>query len=166
MEFVVSSSSIRCCDSIAGAFCTFSVLQSLKADLYAFVIRFRSIIGCLGRFVVGSWGFCLFLVSLRRMVDRKLFKTKLCILYQRGHCSRPSCSFAHGESELRHVFGSYNGKMNFFHQRWFGFWLAEWRREKFTLVKTVFFFRIILVWGFVFIVGILSVAWLSVELFI
>ncbi|KAI4341034.1 hypothetical protein MLD38_025808 [Melastoma candidum] len=44
------------------------------------------------------------------MVDKKLFKTKLCILYQRGHCNRQSCSFAHGESELRRVFGSYDGR--------------------------------------------------------
>ncbi|XP_050940819.1 zinc finger CCCH domain-containing protein 13 isoform X7 [Cucumis melo] len=35
------------------------------------------------------------------MVGRKLFKTKLCVLYQKGHCSRPSCSFAHGNAELR-----------------------------------------------------------------
>ncbi|XP_031486429.1 zinc finger CCCH domain-containing protein 13 [Nymphaea colorata] len=35
------------------------------------------------------------------MVDRKLFKTKLCILYQRGRCPRQSCTFAHGEAELR-----------------------------------------------------------------
>ncbi|CAN6458005.1 unnamed protein product [Victoria cruziana] len=35
------------------------------------------------------------------MVDRKLFKTKLCILFQRGRCPRQSCTFAHGEAELR-----------------------------------------------------------------
>ncbi|KGN43539.1 zinc finger CCCH domain-containing protein 13 isoform X4 [Cucumis sativus] len=35
------------------------------------------------------------------MVGRKLFKTKLCVLYQKGYCSRPSCSFAHGNAELR-----------------------------------------------------------------
>lgn len=44
------------------------------------------------------------------MVERKLFKTKLCVLYQKGRCSRNSCSFAHGNSELRGVSGSYTGK--------------------------------------------------------
>lgn len=44
-----------------------------------------------------------------KMVERKLFKTKLCVLYQRGHCSRQSCSFAHGDAELRGLTGSYGG---------------------------------------------------------
>ncbi|KAJ3679404.1 hypothetical protein LUZ60_017415 [Juncus effusus] len=35
------------------------------------------------------------------MQGRKLYKTKLCVLYQRGRCVRASCSFAHGEAELR-----------------------------------------------------------------
>ncbi|KAM1240001.1 hypothetical protein ACFX2J_045368 [Malus domestica] len=44
------------------------------------------------------------------MADRKLFKTKLCVLYQRGRCARQSCSFAHGEAELRRFSGgSFHG---------------------------------------------------------
>lgn len=39
------------------------------------------------------------------MMERNLFKTRLCVLYKRGRCNRPSCSFAHGEAELRR-FGS------------------------------------------------------------
>ncbi|GAB4825134.1 hypothetical protein Ancab_008010 [Ancistrocladus abbreviatus] len=44
------------------------------------------------------------------MAERKLFKTKLCVLYQRGHCGRQTCSFAHGEAELRRYSGSFNGR--------------------------------------------------------
>ncbi|XP_010533270.2 PREDICTED: zinc finger CCCH domain-containing protein 40 [Tarenaya hassleriana] len=36
------------------------------------------------------------------MSGRSMYKTKLCILYQkRGQCSRPNCTFAHGSAELR-----------------------------------------------------------------
>ncbi|GMI74768.1 hypothetical protein like AT3G21810 [Hibiscus trionum] len=44
------------------------------------------------------------------MVEGKLFKTKLCVLYQRGRCSRQRCSFAHGDADLRGFSGSYGGK--------------------------------------------------------
>ncbi|KAF2284992.1 hypothetical protein GH714_034179 [Hevea brasiliensis] len=44
------------------------------------------------------------------MVERKLFKTKLCVLYQKGRCHRQNCSFAHGSVELRQFLGSSNGK--------------------------------------------------------
>ncbi|XP_038887777.1 zinc finger CCCH domain-containing protein 40 isoform X2 [Benincasa hispida] len=47
------------------------------------------------------------------MVGRKLFKTKLCVLYQKGHCSRPSCSFAHGNAELRRFAGASTGRQDY-----------------------------------------------------
>lgn len=34
------------------------------------------------------------------MVERKVYKMKLCIHYQRGRCHRQTCPFAHGNAEL------------------------------------------------------------------
>ncbi|KAL7086774.1 hypothetical protein ACP275_13G022300 [Erythranthe tilingii] len=41
------------------------------------------------------------------MVERELYKTKLCMLYERGRCPRQFCNFAHGNAELRR---SFNGR--------------------------------------------------------
>ncbi|KZV40315.1 zinc finger CCCH domain-containing protein 13 [Dorcoceras hygrometricum] len=48
------------------------------------------------------------------MVEKKLYKTRLCLLYQRGRCSRQYCNFAHGSAELR---GSFNGRQEEYHGR-------------------------------------------------
>ncbi|KAK8921838.1 Zinc finger CCCH domain-containing protein 13 [Platanthera zijinensis] len=47
------------------------------------------------------------------MLGRKMYKTKLCMLYQRGRCPRQNCSFAHGDAELRRFSGSFNGKRDY-----------------------------------------------------
>lgn len=35
------------------------------------------------------------------MVGRKVFKTRICQLYQKGRCHRQPCSFAHGSADIR-----------------------------------------------------------------
>ncbi|KAG4985721.1 hypothetical protein JHK84_033669 [Glycine max] len=47
------------------------------------------------------------------MVERKQFKTKLCVLYQRGRCNRHNCSFAHGSADLRRFSASYSGRRDY-----------------------------------------------------
>ncbi|KAK8502307.1 hypothetical protein V6N12_002028 [Hibiscus sabdariffa] len=46
-------------------------------------------------------------------LNRSKRQTKLCVLYQRGHCSRQSCSFAHGDADLRGFSGSHGGKRKY-----------------------------------------------------
>ncbi|KAL9232069.1 hypothetical protein vseg_007215 [Gypsophila vaccaria] len=41
------------------------------------------------------------------MAETRPFKTRLCVLYQRGRCERQTCTFAHGNGELRQFSGSF-----------------------------------------------------------
>ncbi|VFQ94304.1 unnamed protein product [Cuscuta campestris] len=47
------------------------------------------------------------------MVERKVYKTKLCVLYQKGHCHRHSCNFAHGDAERRRFSGPLEGRRDY-----------------------------------------------------
>ncbi|CAO2813076.1 unnamed protein product [Amaranthus hypochondriacus] len=47
------------------------------------------------------------------MAENKHFKTKLCALYQRGHCEREFCTFAHGDSELRRFQGYFTDRRTY-----------------------------------------------------
>ncbi|KAJ0974759.1 hypothetical protein J5N97_016724 [Dioscorea zingiberensis] len=48
------------------------------------------------------------------MLGRRFYKTKPCILFQRGRCPRQNCTFAHGEAELRRAPGPpFNGRRDY-----------------------------------------------------